>query len=339
MRAEARILLIRLGGLGDLMFTLPAVQAVQAAFPRSRITFLVDKALAPVLEGFGAVHTTLGLDRAAYKRLNPMVLLGGTLTLLSRLKRPGFSLAVDFHGFGETAWLTWWSGAPQRWGNVYEPARSCAYTRPVRHNSALHPIDYNLDLLRQAGGLQPAAPANRFKVPEKVMAEAGLCFREHNLDPGRPTLLLQPFTSSPWKDWPLEHYLRIAQRGRASGLQILFSGGPANRPALEAVRQAGFAAAAGTPLLVSAGLAQLSTLVLGGDTGLLHLAVAMGKRVIMTMASLHAGACCPFGHAEWAVAPPGGSPITSIPIDSVWNACTTALGELGVGACLAANDN
>jgi ADP-heptose:LPS heptosyltransferase len=335
MRAEGRILLIRLGGLGDLIFTLPAVQAVQAAFPQSRITFLVDKELAPVLEGFGAVHATLCLDRAGYRRLNPMVLLGGTWWLLSRLKWPGFSLAVDFHGFGETAWLTWWSGAPQRWGNVYQPARSWAYTRPVRHNSAMHPIDFNLDLLRQAGGLQPAAPSNLFRVPEKVMAEAGLCFQERNLNPGRPTLLLQPFTSSPWKDWPLEHYLRIAQRGRASGLQILFGGGPANRPALEAVRQAGFAVAAGTPLLVSAGLAQLSTVVLGGDTGLLHLAVAMGKRVIMLMTSLHAGACYPFGHPEWAIAPPGGAPITSIPIDSVWNACSTALEELGAGAYLA----
>lgn len=334
MRIDASILLIRLGGLGDLLFTLPAVQAVRAAFPRSRITFLVDKELAPVLEGFSAVDTTLSIDRAGYKRCNPLVLLRGTFRLLSSLKRPRFSLAVDFHGFGETAWFTWWSGAPQRWGNVYQPARSWAYTRPVQHNSAMHPIDYNLELLRQAGGLPAVPPANHFKVPAKVMALARRCFQENNLNPDLPTLLVQPFTSTPGKNWPLDKYLSVARRARACGLQILFGGGPSDRPALEPARNAGFAVAAGTPVLVSAGLAQRSAFVLGGDTGLLHAAVAMGKRVVMMMPALHAGACCPFGHRDWAIVPAAGSPISTIPVDAVWKACAAAMAELGVDGCV-----
>jgi len=334
MRAEGRILLTRLGGLGDLIFTMPAVHAVRAAFPSSQITFLVDKKFAPIVKGFGAVETTLCLDRAGYKRLNPTVWVGGTLRLLSELKRSRFSLAVDFHGFGETAWLTWWTGAPQRWGKVYQPARGWAYTRPVRYNSSLHPIDYNLDLLRRAGGLARVSPTNCFTVPENVMAEARRYFQEHNLDLNRPTLFIQPFTSSLWKNWPLERYLDLARRGRASGFQILFGGGPADHAALRVARQDEFAVAAGIPLLVSAGLAQLSTLVVGGDTGLLHLAVAMGKRVVMLMSSLHAGACCPYGHPEWAVAPSAGSPVSSIPVDSVWNTCLSALAEVEADLCV-----
>ena len=61
--------------------------------------------------------------------------------------------------------------------------------------------------------------------------------------------------------------------------------------------------ATGLPLLVSAGLVQLSALMLGGDTGLGHLAVAQGRRVMMLMMHNNPGACVPFRHPDWAVAP------------------------------------
>ena len=66
------------------------------------------------------------------------------------------------------------------------------------------------------------------------------------------------------------------------------------------------------PLLVTASLVQLSRLVLGGDTGLVHLAVAMGKRVIMIMRTLQAGACFAFGHREWAILPQEGLPVAAL---------------------------
>jgi ADP-heptose:LPS heptosyltransferase len=327
MLADGRILLIRLGSFGDLVFTLPAVHTVRMAFPQARITFLTYREYAPLLQGFGELETVLTLDRAGYKQLNPKVLLGDTPILLTRLLWRDFTLAVDFQGFGETAWLTWWSRAPQRWGSVYRPSRGWAYTRAVPRNTTLHPVDYNLDLLRQAGGLAPIASSRRFQVPDTAMDQARRWFDEHDLNPERPTLLLHPFSSSPHKNWPLDRYLAAAQRGRQSGLQILFSGGPAERAALEPARQAGFAVAAGAPLLVSAALAQLSTLVLGVDTGFLHLAVAMGKRVIMMMGSVQPGACYPFGHPEWALLPADGAPVASVPVGVVWQACVQALEE------------
>jgi ADP-heptose:LPS heptosyltransferase len=69
-------------------------------------------------------------------------------------------------------------------------------------------------------------------------------------------------------------------------------------------------------LLVSAGLVQLATLTLGGDTGLGHLAVAQGKRVVMLMMHKNPGACVPFQHAEWAVTP-GTGPISQISVETV----------------------
>jgi ADP-heptose:LPS heptosyltransferase len=328
MLADGRILLIRLGKLGDIVFTLPAVQAIRAAFPQARLTFLVYAELAPLLQGFGELDF-LVLDRAGYRKLDPRVVLGGTVSLFRRLVRSRFELAVDFQGFGETALLTWLSRAPQRWGNVYRPSRRWAYTRPIPRPADLHPVQYNLELLRRAGGVPPAPELQPFRVPHPALGLArGFC-SEHGLDPERATLMLQPFTSSPEKEWPLDRYIELAQRARAAGFQVLFSGGPKDAPALERAAQSGFVVSAGVPLLVSAALANLSTLVVGGDTGLLHLAVAMGKRVLMLIGSLEPGACHPFAHPNWTVLPASGQPVASIPVESVWKGCAEALAQTG----------
>jgi ADP-heptose:LPS heptosyltransferase len=155
---------------------------------------------------------------------------------------------------------------------------------------------------------------------------------DHSLRTDRPTLFIQPFTSSAEKNWPLHRYLKIAQLWRAREWQILFGGGPGEQDALGPAREAGYAVAAGVPLLVSAGLANLSTLTLGGDTGLVHLAVAMGKRVVMLTRSLLPGSTYPFQHKDWAIGPQAEGLITSISTEIVNQNCARASGELGIPA-------
>jgi len=324
-----RILLMRLGGFGDVLMTLPAVNLVRATFPAARITYLVYKEFSALLEGFRSVDEVLTLDRARYRHRNPVAIVAEILSLLRQLVRKRFDLVVDFQGFGETGLLARLSGAPERWGSVFRASRAWAYTRPVTRNAQLHPVEYHLDLLRQAGGLAASGLHNEFLVPERTMDEARQFFLERNLHPGRPTLFIQPFTGSAHKNWPLENYLAVAQNWSNRGLQVIFGGGPGERAALEPVRQAGFFVAAGAPVLLSAGLVNLATVVLGGDTGLLHLAVAMDKRVIMILGSLESGACYPFGHREWAITPPKGSSFRAIAPEVVIGACEGALTEIG----------
>ena len=81
-------------------------------------------------------------------------------------------------------------------------------------------------------------------------------------------------------------------------------------------------------MLTTAGLMKLSTLVVGGDTGALHLAVAMGKRVVMVVNSTSPGTF-PFGHPDWAVTPRDSQPMAAIEVGTVVKACASALTELG----------
>lgn len=322
------ILLIRLKSIGDILFTLPAVHLVRTAFPEANIRFLVSKEYAPLLEGFQEVDSVICLDRGRFRQANPVGIVTEAVSLLRGLRRPRFSLAIDFQGYGETALLTWWSGAPKRWGTVYRSGSEWAYTQGVPRDTACHPAENFLSLLHKCG-LAPAPVCNQFTLPESAVEEARRLFLGWGLEAAKQTLFLQPFTSSPHKDWGLDHYLALARLWQGRGWQIVFGGGPAERAALEPARQAGFPVSAGTPLLVTAGLMEFSTLVLGGNTGLPHLAVAMGKRVVMIMDWIDPGSAHPFQHRDWAVTPANGQSLADMPTGAVDDACGRALAELG----------
>ena len=323
MDTNENILLIRLKSIGDILFTLPAVHAVRENFPDAKLHFLVSKENAPLLRGFSAIDEVIPLDRAVYSSKDLPAMCRSTLGLLRRLRKPKFSLAIDFQGYGETEMLSWWTGAPVRCGCVYNRARGWTYTRGVRRDDRIHPAEGCLSLLQQCG-LRIGEIRNEFVPPGDALDEAGQFFAAHNLDAARPTLFIQPFTSSPQKNWPLENFLALAAHWRARGTQVIFGGGPSERARLEPARAAGFPVAAGTPLLVTAGLMKLSTVIAGADTGLLHLAVAMGRRVVMLIRFNAPGNTHPFQHADWTVMPPAGKAVFEIPNTAVIEACARA---------------
>jgi ADP-heptose:LPS heptosyltransferase len=326
MNTPENILLIRLKSIGDVLFTLPAVHVVRENFPAAKLHFLVSREHAPLLRGFAEIDETLPLDRAVYRSGNLRAAVSSSFELLRVLRRKQFSLAIDFQGYGETELLAWWSGAPRRWGCVYHPPRGWLYTRGVRLSYQSHPADNHLALLRESG-LRPGEIRNEFVVPPEALAGAGQFFAANHLEAARSTLFLQPFTSSPLKNWPLENFLALARYWQARGWQVLFGGGPSDRGALAPAQAAGYPVSAGVPLLVTAGLMKLSTLVAGGDTGLLHLAVALGKRVVMLMGSNAPGRTHPFGHPDWAVTPAEGETVSKIQVAAVIAASTRAFSE------------
>ena len=296
------ILIIRLKSIGDVIFTLPAVGALQEHFPAAKITFLTSKENSGLLRGFPEVNEVIALDRAALRSGNPLKMGAEFFGLLRRLRAGKFSLVVDFQGFGETAWLARITGAPQRWGSVYGRGRDWAYTRGLVRNDQLHPANWNLQLLNDCG-VTCRAIKNKFSLPADALEAARKFFLDNSLDPNQATLLIQPFTSTPQKNWPLEKFLEVARRWSKAGVQVIFVGGPKDDLPLGPARAAGFCVATNLPLLVSAGLAQLAALTLCGDSGLGHMAVALGRRVVMLMMHKNPGACVPFQHSDWAVIP------------------------------------
>jgi ADP-heptose:LPS heptosyltransferase len=314
------ILLMRLKSIGDVLFTLPAVHVVREHFPDAKLHFLVSQEHAPLLRGFSDIDEIIPLDRTVFRSKNPPALCSHVFRLLHRLRKPQFSLAVDFQGYGETEFFLWWSGAPERWGNVYDVVRGWTYTRTSWRDPKIHPVEWNLALLRKSG-LKISGIRNEFVLPADALAEAREFFTANKLSEEKPTLFIQPFTSNPQKNWPLEKFLKLAWHFHLRGTQIIFGGGTDDRAALVAARAAGFVIAAGTPLMGSAGLMKLSHVVVGADTGLLHLAVAMGRRVVMLMHSNAPGTSHPFQHVDWTVTPPARKTVSEISTEAVIEVC------------------
>jgi heptosyltransferase-1 len=320
MEARENILLIRLKSIGDILFTLPAVHAVRENFPGAKLHFLVSKEFAPLVRGFADVDEIIPLDRSIYRAGNLKSAATGTIQLLRDLRGEKFSRGIDFQGYSETELLAWWSGAAERWGNVYNESRGWTYTQASRRDEKAHPAEWNLSLLRKCG-LQIGQPRNEYHLPADAMEKARRFFAANKLDEEKPTLFIQPFTSNPQKNWPLANFMKLGWHWQARGVQVLFGGSFSERDALKPAVSAGFPISAGAPLLVSAGVMKLSTLVVGADTGLPHLATAMGKRVVLIMHSNASGSSHPFQHADWTVTPPEGKAVSEIQTEAVIEAC------------------
>jgi ADP-heptose:LPS heptosyltransferase len=324
----ARILVTRLKSIGDILFTLPAIHALRENFPGAKITFLTSKEFAPLVRGFRDVDEIVTIDRSLFRGGNPITIARQALSLWRLLRQRKFSLVVDLQGYGETALMTWLTRAPHRWGTVYQSMRRYAYTRGILRDPTIHPGEGNLLLLKECG-LSIESIRNHFSLPDDALAQAKDLFTKLGLIADRPVLFIQPFTSSPRKDWPLENYLALATHFRDAGVQVLFGGGPAERARLEPASRAGFPVSAGAPLLVSAGLAKLSTVILGSDTGLLHIAAAMNKRVVfLVQAARYPNRFYPFRRPDWKITPPKGERIANVAVATVLEACKTAFAEV-----------
>ncbi len=253
------ILIVRLGAMGDILHALPAATALRRSFPASRLVWAVDAKWAPILEGNGIVD-----ELVLFERHHP-----GTWNATRRaLRAYRFDLAVDFQGLIKSALVAHFA-RPERIvgyeaGIARERPASWFYSTCVRPK-AVHVVDQALELAAAAGA-------------ERSHVEA--CARVFPLPAGTPegTLPEGPFVFAcplaGWtsKQWPLEHYRRLAEMVRARlGLPLVINGAPGSLPdvAWAARHESGIAG------LIDA--TRRAALVVGVDSGPLHLAAALGK--------------------------------------------------------------
>jgi ADP-heptose:LPS heptosyltransferase len=299
----ARILFIRWKSIGDVVQTLPAWNTLRAAFPKAFMAYMTSAENEGLLNLFPGVDAVLAFERRALFLLERGrgKLSAGWRTIWRSSLGGGFDLVLDMQGYGETALLTFLTRARQRWGVVYKPARSYAYTAPVARNKRGHLADIYLEVLHRNGikGQEP----NRLRIPQPALQSARQRLAELGVgDPGRPLLCLQPLTTTPKKNWPLERYAQLARHAEQRGFGVFVSGGPKDREQLQQSPLSAWPIACGQDLSTSCGLVSLADIVVGGDTGLLHAAHAAGSRILMIMRSHTVDRSGPYQRPEWAVA-------------------------------------
>jgi ADP-heptose:LPS heptosyltransferase len=287
-----RILVVRLGAVGDVVRTLPAASALRAGFPGAHLVWLVEPAARSILAGQPWIDEVLVFPRA---ELATAVRRGRWLrcaALLARfvreLRRRRFDLVVDFHSIAKSALLARASGARIRVGYASPQGREVSWwlaTRRARLAARrLSRFARNQGLVEFLGlpAKPGAAPLRLDPKARRRMAEAV---------GGVAPVALHPGTSAatPYKRWQPERYAEVARALGKEGLPCVVTFGPT--PEERARAEAVVAAAGGTARLApeSGSLPELAALLerclvfVGSDSGPLHLASLVGTPVVQLL--------------------------------------------------------
>jgi 3-deoxy-D-manno-octulosonic-acid transferase/heptosyltransferase-1 len=109
-RVHMNILIIKLSAIGDVVQTLPALEAIKKTFPHSKITWLVEEAASGILEGHPLIDELLVSRRKAWLRMlkNPFTMfssLGHIARFLRSLRKTQYDIAIDFQGLLKSGML------------------------------------------------------------------------------------------------------------------------------------------------------------------------------------------------------------------------------------------
>jgi heptosyltransferase-2 len=252
------ILVIRPDAIGDLVLTLPAIQAVKEHYPGARITALISEYTKPVAECSPAIdRVTFGYDLKKYK----------------------FDLAINYYNQGRDTIAAFRAGIPRRLGDSSRVLTAWMNNLKVFrdwNDFSRHEVEFNFDLLKPLGikmkeNARPVLTA-RAKVPLE-------------LDPQDLTIGLHVGARTS-RSWPARGFAGLAAwLVKEKGAKVLLLGGPAERAKAEEV-----ARLSGVPVTNLAGKIPLDQLIavisrlkffVGMDTGPTHLAAAFGIPLVM----------------------------------------------------------
>ncbi len=240
--------------MGDIIHSLPGVASLRHSFSDARITWVVEPRWAPLLEGNGFVDRLVLFrkdDPRSWRRTK------------DELRAERYDLAVDFQGLLKSALIAH-AARPERIAGfgarvVRERLAGLFYSARLP-SSAVHVVDQALDLAAGAGAsnlvrifpLPPGAPEGRL--------------------PEGPFALASPLAGWTSKQWPLEYYEKLAALLRAKlGMPLVLNGAPGTVPPVQGT----LAHESGIAGLIDA--TRRATLVIGVDSGPLHLAAALNK--------------------------------------------------------------
>jgi heptosyltransferase-2 len=277
MTAIRRILFIQTAFLGDVVFSTALLRGCRDLFPNGEITLLASPRGGGILEGDPAVKEIVTFDKRGRDRG-----LGGLFRVVRSLRKRKFDLVVSPHRSFRSAVLGRLSGAGLRLGfrtaatwwawNLGVP-ESLDEQRPYRREMLL--------LESVAGRSLPNRPTLRTTGRKRVEAEH--IFTAAGLSSERPVVVFATGTVWPTKQWPVESYLELGREIVNSGLaQVVVIGGREEVAGTAAFRgEPGMVNLAGkTTLRQLPAILERCSVLVAGDTGPLHAAMALGVSVV-----------------------------------------------------------
>ncbi|MCX6538068.1 MAG: glycosyltransferase family 9 protein [Acidobacteria bacterium] len=285
--------MIRLRLIGDVVLTTPVVRTLRRAYPKARLTYLVEPQAAPVVEAnphLDAVVVAPLLSGLARWRTD--VALG------LRLRRERFDMVIDFHGGPRSSWLALATGAPVRIGYAVA-GRGWMYTQQVarqRGHRERHSVHNQWDLLES---VVPGAPlltraSDPVEMPEQAPASARIDakLRGLGIGPDAELVVIHVGAGNEFRRWPEQSFAEVvaALATARPNRRIILTTGAAQSERAETVRHLASTLGASSVSLTVAcdlDLSEVRSLVgraalfVGGDSGPAHIAATTAVPMVV----------------------------------------------------------
>jgi lipopolysaccharide heptosyltransferase I len=283
--ARPRILLVRLGAIGDVVVTTPVARLLRQALPQAYLAWVVEEKAADVLMGNPYLDEVIVWRRGSWQQeLRRWSRIADHARFLVDLRRRRFDVGIDFQGLARSAVLLLAAGARHRIGNNGSREGSgLSYTLRVPRPSDPSNRQRCLDLLRPLG-IESSDRRMEVAIGEEERAFAAAFLERHGVNE-TPFVCLCPATTWRNKHWREERWAQLGDAlQRRLGLQPLLMGARGDLPLLGRIQSSmdttPIVAAGQTSLRGAAALLQRARAVVSVDTALMHLGVAVGAPVV-----------------------------------------------------------
>lgn len=258
------ILLFRLRHIGDVLLTTPAIRLVRQSYPEAHITMVVNKGTEDVLRYNAHLNRVVTMER------------GRTWRLFRQLRERSYDLSLDFMNGDRAAWLAFCSGARLRIG--FEPERT--WRRLLFHRlippREEHMVEKCLRLLKEGLGLTPTDTSLELRTGEEDER-----YVERLPLPTRPFAVIHLGARYPVNRWPRENWAKLVN---LLPMPVVLAGADlelADSEWLQThVQREVFSLVGRTTVLQLAALLRRASVFVGHDSGPMHIAVAVGTRVV-----------------------------------------------------------
>src|ERR1700694_1833991 len=271
---EPRFLVVRLGSLGDIVHTFPAVAGLHESFPNAKIVWLTHPRWKALVESSKLATDIWETETRSYHSLREII---------GRIRKEHFTAAIDYQGLWKSAALSFFGGVSRRIGFSSQTIREFGvpilYTDRVRCTQT-HIADQNGELSQRAGARNGVAPVTLavLAIQEAFVLQL---LRGFSID---SYVVLSPGGGWRSKCWPPDRYGELCQKIDGTlGLRCVLNSGPGEEDLVAAVKAASGDAAPAAyngPLHSLMALLRNARCIVGGDTGPLHLAVALGTPAV-----------------------------------------------------------
>lgn len=298
------IIVIKLSAIGDVIHALPVSYAIKEQFPEAHLTWVVEQAAYAILVDNPYIDEIILFEKAKFRSF------GGFLREIGpfrrRLRTRRYDASLDLQGLFKSAAIAFNAGAKLRIGTANMREGAHLVSRPVRGAHAEgHIVERYLDVARALGC---AVREVRFPVAVSARdaAAADTLLMREGVQEGRQFVAFAIGANWPNKRWPAEQFAALSDRlYRAHYIPVLVGGGALDETIAQDIMRASEIPPVNlvgrTNLKQLAHIFTRAALVLGGDTGPVHLAAGLRRPTVMLMGPTDANRNGPYGQLENAI--------------------------------------